>query len=417
MRWIDVMAAARPCCAALLLGCSSPWVWAQQELGTVLTLEAALDLALQRHPDLRASALELEATEGATRQAEALPNPELSALLEDTRRETRTTTWQLNQPVELGGKRSARRRVAQSARQQAESDLAGRRSQVKAQLQAAFHGLAVAQEQLRLVDELGRLASRAREAATKRVAAGKVSPVEEVKAKVAEAQSRSALAGARSEWRAARQQLLMALGDPTVRFDRIDAHLAPLPSLAAWTGIGERVEASPALARAQHEIQRREALTEVERAKGIPDVTVNLGVKRDAPSGRQQPVLGFSLPLPLFDRNQGALLEASRREDKARAEQDALQASLMAQATDAFEQLSTALALVQALREEVLPGARQALDAATKGYDMGKFNFMDLLDAQRTLFDAETQALAATAQAFRADARLLELLGDQPTTP
>jgi cobalt-zinc-cadmium efflux system outer membrane protein len=388
-----------------------------QETNPVLTLETALDMAVRNHPDLRAAALEVDATEGAARQAGALPNPELSALLEDTWRETRTTTWQLSQPIELGGKRAARTKVAQSARQQAELDLEARRAQVRAQLLAAFQGLAVAQEKLRLADELTSLASRARDAAAKRVAAGKVSPVEELKAKVGEAQARSALVGVRSEWRVARQQLLMAMGDPGARFDKVDAHLEQLPSLATWSGIDDRIATSPALSRARQEIHRRQALTEIERAKGVPDVTLSLGVKRDEQLGRNQPVLGFSLALPLFDRNQGALLEASRREDQATAEQEALHATLTAQATEAFEQLSAALALAQALREDVLPGARQALDAATRGYEAGKFNFMDVLDAQRTLFDAENQALAATAQAFRADARLLELLGDKAPTP
>jgi len=106
------------------------------------------------------------------------------------------------------------------------------------------------------------------------------------------------------------------------------------------------------------------------------------------------------------------LQEASRREDKAQAEWAALQATLSAQVMEAFEQLSSALAMAQTLRDDVLPGARQALDATTKGYEAGKFGFMDVLDAQRTLFEAETQALTTTAQAFRADARLLELLGD-----
>ena len=416
MRRIDVMAAARSAGAALLFCCSCPWVGAQ-ETGATLTLEAALAMAVRNHPDLRASALELDAMQAATSQAEALPNPELSALLEDTRRETRTTTWQVNQPIELGGKRAARTRLAQSTLQQAELDLKAKRAQVRAQLFAAFQGLAVAQEKLRLADELSGLASRAREAAAKRVAAGKASPVEEIKAKVAEAQARSALAGVRSEWRVARQHLTMSLGDPGLRFGQVDAHLERLPTLAAWSGIEDRIAASPALSRARQEIQRRQALTEVERAKAVPDMTLSLGIKRDEQLGRNQPLLGVSFTLPLFDRNQGALLEAKRREDKAGAEQDAMQATLTAQTFEAFEQLTAALAMVHALREEVLPGARSALAAATRGYEAGKFNFMDVLDAQRTLFDTENQALDATAQAFRADARLLELLGDHAPTP
>ena len=88
-----------PVCAPLMFQAA----WAQS-----LSLDAALTTALAHHPDLRASMLEREASEGATQQAGAWQNPELSTLVEDTRQATRTTTIQLNQPIELGGKRSAR---------------------------------------------------------------------------------------------------------------------------------------------------------------------------------------------------------------------------------------------------------------------------------------------------------------------
>ncbi len=415
MRRIGFSWAVRPVCVVLF----APFLclqlaWAQASKPP-LTLDAAMGLAMQAHPDLRAAKLERDAAQGASQQAGAWLNPELSALMEDTRRDSRTTTLQLNQTIELGGKRAARVNVAQWAQKQAGTDLAARQAQIKAQLTTAFYGLAVAQEQLRLADELAHLAARTREATAKRVAAGKVSPVEEVKAKVAEAQARAVSAGLASDRRAARQQLAMALGDPAVLFDQVDARIGQLPTPATWAQLEARMADAPALSRAQQEIQRRSALSDIERAKGIPDVTLSLGVKRDEQLQRKQPIIGISLVLPLFDRNKGALLEASRREDKARAEQEALTAMLKTQVTEAFEQLNTALAQAQTLRQDVLPGARQALEVATKGYEMGKFNFLDMLDAQRTLFETETQALAATAQAFRADARLLELLGDTPT--
>src|SRR5690606_23571251 len=144
--------------------------------------------ALAQHPDLRATVLEREAAQGATQQTGAWRNPELSALLEDNRQATRTTTIQLNQAIELGGKRSARVSAAQAAQGQADTDVAARKAQVRSQVMAAFHGAAVAQERVRLAQELGRLSTQAREAASKRVVAGKVSPVEGLKAQVAEAQ-------------------------------------------------------------------------------------------------------------------------------------------------------------------------------------------------------------------------------------
>lgn len=411
MRRFDVSRAVRAACVALCAPLMFQAAWAQS-----LSLDAALAMALAHHPDLRASMLEREASEGATQQAGAWQNPELSTLVEDTRQATRTTTIQLNQPIELGGKRSARVNAARAAQSQADLDVAARRAQVRSQVMAAFYGVAVAQERVRLSQELGGLASQAREAASKRVTAGKVSPVEELKAQVAEAQALSASTVAQSEWRAAVSQLQQALGDSSAKFERVEVDIGRLPSAEPWEPLPQRVEASPAIARAQQEIARRQALSDLERARRIPDLTLTLGAKRDQQLGRDQPIVGLSLVLPLFDRNQGAILEASRREDKARAEFDALRASIEAQAVQALSQLTSALTQAQTLRDKVLPAARQAFAASTKGYELGKFGFLDVLDAQRTLFDAETQALSAAAQAHQADARLLELLGEPTPT-
>ncbi len=410
MRLFDVYGAARAAFVACVALCASfmfQAAWAQG-----LSLDVALATALAHHPDLRASMLEREASEGATQQAGAWPNPELSTLVEDTQQATRTTTLQLNQPIELGGKRSMRISAARAAQGQAELAVVAQRAQVKSQVMAAFYSVAVAQERVRLLNELARLSSQAREVAAKRVLAGKVSPVEELKAQVAQAQSLLASTVAQAEWRAAVAQLRQALGDPAIKIDRVDADIAQLPWAGRWEPLAQRLDASVPMAQAQQEIARRQALSDLERARRTPDLTVTLGTKRDPQLGRDQPILGVSLMLPLFDRNQGAILEASRREDKARVELEALRASAESQAVQALSQLSAALAQAQTLREKVLPAARQAFAASTQGYELGKFSFLDVLDAQRTLFEAETQALIAADQAFQADAHLLELLGE-----
>src|SRR5450830_1063094 len=73
-----------------------------------ITLRDAVALALANNPELSAAQRELEAVDATVIQAGARPNPELSALMEDTRKSSRTTTLQINQPIELGGKRQAR---------------------------------------------------------------------------------------------------------------------------------------------------------------------------------------------------------------------------------------------------------------------------------------------------------------------
>ena len=72
---------------------------------------------------------------------------------------------------------------------------------------------------------------------------------------------------------------------------------------------------------------------------------------------------------------------------------------------------------VEALRREVLPGAREAYTAASRGFELGKFGFLDVLDAQRTWLQARTQLLDALAKAHRAQAELDRRLGAPAQQP
>ncbi len=379
-----------------------------------LTLQRALAQAMASNAELSAARRELDAAEGPVLQGRSRPNPELSVLVEDTQRATRTTTLQINQPIELGGKRAARITAAERGRDIAAAELAAKRADLRATVVSAFHDVLLAQEHVKLAGDAAQLAKRASDAAGKRVRAGKISPVEETRAKVAEATARLEAAQAASELRLTRLRLAATWGDASPRFEGVesDSPLAPAPTFDA---VSARLAASPSLRRAQIEVQRRSALSDLERARRTPDLSVSLGVKRDEQLGRNQAVIGLSIPLPLFDRNQGNLLEALRREDKSRDELAAADIQLKSAVTQALGRLETAGTEARTIREQVMPGAQSAYDAATQGFELGKFNFLDVLDAQRTLFQAQAQYLRARGEAHRASADLDRLLGDVDT--
>lgn len=374
-------------------------------------MASAIEMALASNAELSAARRELEAADGPVMQGGARPNPELSFLMEDTQRATRTTTLQINQPIELGAKRAARITAAERGRDIASAELAAKRADLRAMVVTAFQDVLLAQDRIKLAGEASQLARRASDAAGKRVQAGKISPVEETKAKVAEATARLEAAQAASELRMSRQRLAATWGETLPRFERVEANDA-LASVPTFEAISTRLAASPSLRRAQIEVQRRIALSDLERAKRTPDLTVSLGVKRDEQLGRNQAVIGLSIPLPLFDRNQGNLLEALRREDKSRDELAAADIYLKSAVMQAWNRLDTAGTEARTIREQVIPGAQSAYDAATQGFALGKFNFLDVLDAQRTLFQAQGQYLRARGEANRAAADIDRLLGD-----
>lgn len=139
-----------------------------------LNLAAAINLALAFNPELSAAANELRAVEGTVVQAGILPNPDISTLVEDTQNKTtRTTTVQINQLIELGGKRAARIASAERGRDVATADLAAKRLDVRATVVGSFFDVLVAKERVRQVEDLLNLAQRATQAASRRVIAGK----------------------------------------------------------------------------------------------------------------------------------------------------------------------------------------------------------------------------------------------------
>ena len=392
-----------------------------------LTLRTAVALALQANPGLSAARHEQGAADGAVVQAGAWPNPTLDTQLEDLRRNNRTTTLQLSQPIELGGKRAARVTAAERARDQAASALSARRAELRASAVTAFFDVLTAQERLRLAQDSVGLAQIATRAAANRVAAGKVSPLEETKARVAEAGIRVELLQAEGTLRASRQLLAALWGNPAPRFTQVEGAVDQLPAQAAAPEVARRLPDAPVLRQARLEVERRRALSDLEQAKRIPDVTVSLGVKRvsasegegDAVSSsrRNQVVVGLSVPLPIFDTNRGNITEALSREDKARDELAAAELQLGADVAQASERLRSARATAETLQRDALPGAETAYRAATKGFELGKFSFLEALDAQRTLFQVRNQYLVALADAHRAAGELDRLLGTEGDDP
>ena len=409
------LAAMQAAVAAPLQGAAPLTAATAQPQEAALTLEVAIARAFAANPALRAAALEVEAQGGALVQAGMLPNPELEFIKEGTSGPDRTSTMQLTVPIELGGKRGARIAAARAGRTVAAESLAALQTEVRADVSAAFHALAVATERARLAGELAGLAGQAAAAATRRVQAGKVSPVEETRAKVALAGVRiEALQSAR-EFESAKARLAALWAGSARDIGAVrDAALSVSMAAPPLATLLSRTDAAPAIRRQHAEVGQRDAAASVELSRRMPNIGVIVGTQRDYRDRDRQAVVGLSVPLPLFDRNQGGVLESLRRVDKAKEELRGQIARVRADVTEAHAQWSTALAEATLIEEQILPGAASTYAAAGKGFEAGKFSFLEVLDAQRTLFQARIQYLNASAQAWRACADIERLIGPLP---
>ncbi|MBY4686826.1 TolC family protein, partial [Burkholderia contaminans] len=115
--------------------------------------------------------------------------------------------------------------------------------------------------------------------------------------------------------------------------------------------------------------------------------------------------------IPLFNTNKGALLEATHKAARANADLDRERTRLRLDLTQAYANFEAAAQEAQRLKADILPAARLALDAMSRGYELGKFSFLDVLDAQRTLFQGQSQYVRALADAHTARADIGRLVG------
>ena len=245
-----------------------------------LSLQEAIALAMDGNPELAVAKREIEASQGQVIQGQLRRNPELAYSQEDQQAATRTQTVLINLPIETGGKRAARIRVAERGRDIAVEELNVRRVEVRAAVVTAFFDALAAQERAALAMASVDLAKRATDVVAKRVIAGKVSPVEETKARVAQAGVQIELAQAQSEQRSARTRLISLLGANAPSFNLVVGSVEALPVVPSIDIIEQGVSASPALRRTQLELERRRSQVDVERSKALADVTFSLGVKR-----------------------------------------------------------------------------------------------------------------------------------------
>ena len=376
---------------------------------TPIDLPTAIRLALDQ-PAVRAAAHEVAASRALVEQADRLPNPELSWLREGQQAGTRTTTVQINQPVELGGKRRARVAVAQQAAGLAQVDWQARRQDIRADVIAAWHDVHIAAHRREVAQALTELARRTVDVAGKRVAAGKISPIDETRARLAAVDAATASTQAEAALTIARTRLGALVGQPADTLV-LAADSAPLPDVEPLAALLARAGESTAIRRARGQLASRQAQADAERAARVPDVTLSVGTQRDDQVGRRQAVVGLSVPLPLFNRNEDALRAALLRTDQASDELAAAQASTTAALTTAHTRYATASNEAALLGQEVVPNARAAYEQTLTGFEYGKFSFLDVLDAQRTWFQAQTRQWDSLENAWRTYADIERLAG------
>lgn len=368
-----------------------------------LTLAEALEEAEARSPALAAARAEVEAARGRLRQAKFRFNPALSVDVENfsgtgpySGFNGTETTVSVNQRLDIGGRRKARMTLADAELAAQEYRFAIARADLGQQVRNLFALGVAARESLTLARENEERARELARIASELVDVGKEPPLRGLRAEAALAQATAALRAAEADELTARRSLAALFGVEVPPSELVGSDmLSPPISVDAMATLDVRLaEAERVIADAQ----LRQA-----RAEGRLDPYVGIGVRQLRETGDRALVANLTVPLPVFDRNQGNVAAARSGVQAAEARRNSALANTQAEIANARAALAAAEARVVALEGSGIGQAREALRLAQLSYRAGKSALIELLDAQQAY--ASTQGELIAARRARAEAQ------------
>ncbi len=384
-----------------------------------LTLGQVWQLALLHHPALAADAWEVRAAEARQMQADVMPNPQLDVRLDDFGGSGDRQSFdeanlrvRITQLIELGDKRQRRVNLAQAGRTLAAWDYEARRVAIAADVTDRFVTVLELQQRIALGETTVQTLTRLHQLIEDRIEAGAKVGTDLDQSKARLAFAKIDLSEARIRLEAARRQLANTWNNDKPAFTHV---VGPLDITGEQVpGIDDLIamlDEHPDVARFAGEIAHRQAQLELARAGAVPDVRVGAGARYFRENDEQAFLLEVEIPLPLFDRRQGDILEKRFAVASARSQAAAARTQARSALIGAHRDMTIAHDRAATLERDIIPGLKTALETTQTQFNQGVLKLNDLHSAHRDLLRAQSDHLRALGDYHQAAARVEGLTG------
>lgn len=393
-----------------------------------LSEEQAVALFYQRNIGLIAAKLNVEQAQAAEVVAAAIPNPVFSLGLNELSNQmsksadSRTlpaVNTQVSQLIETAGKRGLRMEGSELGYEAVEFDLQDTVRVLTNAVRHAFYNLLLAQKSLEVaLDTVERYRQIAQGNAL-RLKTGDIAEVDFTRIEVESLKAQGEADRAQAALGQARTDLLLLLDWPMDSLALKAEDAWPAADLAGEAGnedklIVKAMASRPDLKAAQRRIQQAAKLLELARRLVLPDVTVTGGYARDPGNYfTNTGMVGISLPLPIFYRQEGEIAQANVNLNTAELNLRKAEQSVRADVSKALSAWRSADAIGRRFEASVLARIEKLRSAQEFAYQKGAVGLLELIDAERNykamLLDYHT-ALANRSHAW---ADLLMALGEE----
>jgi len=414
-------------CAALAVALSFD-AFGQGPVGVpvIATPAQAIALAYERSSALRSAAASRQGVDADGLSAPLRPNPEVSLTVENfggiggvgTYRGARSVeaTLGLSQRLELGGKRPARIDLASRNSAVADLELDAARLDLARDVTLALIEAEATARNVRLEQDRARLASDTARIASARVDAGREPLLQSRRSELNLTTANVAVERARREAATALRNLAVVIGLPRVELAARQPWYDEIIGATQAAVQGDpfhRIATNPDFKKIDFVVAQQQSNVRLQQANGVPDVTVQGGVRRFQEGRETAFVASASIPLPFSDKNQAGIARAQADLRRAEAEAARTREVLIASLLTAEQALDEAQRAVQMLRRKAIPSAEQGAKLASNGFAEGKFTYLEASEAQRALSDVRSQLndLMREFHSRRAEVQRLRGLG------
>lgn len=383
-----------------------------------LSLNDAVALAIEHGPRLEAFSLDVRVAEARAVQAGLWANPELEAEVENIAGRDRLSgtdaaesTISLAQLIPIGGDIHRRKELAGVQVEKANWDYEAARIEVVAEVTQRFVEALASDRRLILAKQALELATETERVIEQRVKAGDASPVEQSRILVPVIVAEVELKQAELARDAAYQRLALTWDGQEVTYDRVVGDLDSVVQIPEARTLVRYISNAPAVAEWTAEISQRIAERRLAEAEAKPDLTGRIGLKHFSEDDESALVVGLSLPLPVSDRRQGDIRAARLGEASARLRRREAELRIEAMLSTAYSQLVSSYTESTMLHDRALPAANDAYESTKAAFDHGSLPFIDVLDAQRTLFDLQRRYVEGLVRYHTAVIEIETLIG------
>lgn len=380
-----------------------------------LTLSDLLRISLERNPDLRQANFQVQAATGRAVQAGLYPNPTVNA--EGSELGNRNGPGGfiaapiVSQELVTGGKLRLNREIMEQEVDQAHLQVLSQQFVLYTAVRRGYFDVLAAQQLIAIYSELVRLASQATETTETLVKGRQAAPLDLLQIRVELNRFRAELDAARQERTAAWRRLAAAMGAPDLPDAPLKGALeSPWPDYDFDLIARRLLECHPDIRVARVGVTRAQLALRRTRVEPIPNVTFGAGYERDNVDRQDQWMFRASLPMPVFNRNQGNVLAASAEVGRATADIERVQNVLIGRLATAFGQYTAARERADRYRTSILPDAQQAYQLALTAFQGGQFEYLRVLQAQRAVAETNLEYVRALTELWLAASDIAGLL-------